>query len=197
MKFFVDLSKKQLVKSAASNVALERVVLKRCDSLAVEIVFVSRNAVATMPVGTTSSIALKRTFADSNFLALASGEPPTLNLNTVPLEAIFSAGNPAAISALLEIRWAVPGETTRTATLQAEVQNSVILGTEATPEAVPDGKATQSQAEAGTDNERWMTPLRTAQAIEEQVTNKPTAPHSHDDLYFRKNTALALSIALA
>lgn len=181
MKFFIDLTKKQLVKSAASNVALERLVLKRRDSLAVEVVFVQRNAVATMPVGTTTSVALKRTFADSNFLALASGEPPTLNLNTVPLEAIFSAGNPAAVSALLEIRWTVPGETTRTATLQAEVQNSVILGTEATPEAIPDGKATQAQAEAGTDNTKWMTPLRTAQAIAElappptwnSVTDKP------------------------
>lgn len=169
MKFFIDLSKKQLVKSAASNVALDRVVLKRRDSLAVEVVFVSRNAVATMPPGTTTAVALKRTFADSNFLALASGEPPTLNLNTVPLEAIFAQGNPASVSALLEIRWTVPGETTRNATLAAEVQNSVILGTEGTPEAIPDGKATQAQAIAGTENERWMTPLRTAQAIAAQA----------------------------
>lgn len=165
MKFFVDLSKKQLIKSAASNVALERVVLKRRDSLAVEVVFVSRNAVATMPAGTTVSVALKKSFADSNFLASASGTPPILNLNTVPLEALFTATAPSAIPALLEIRWTVPGETTRTATLTAEVQNSVILGTEGTPEAVPDLKATQAQAEAGTDNATWMTPLRTAQAI--------------------------------
>lgn len=164
MKFFVDLSKKQLIKSAASNVALERLVLKRRDSLAVEIVFVSRNAVAAMPAGTTTSVALKKSFADSNFLASASGTPPILNLNTVPLEAAFST-NPASLTALLEIRWTVPGETTRTATLQAEIQNSVILGTEATPEAIPDGKATQAQAEAGTDNTKWLTPLRTFQAI--------------------------------
>lgn len=191
MKFFIDLSKKQLVKSAASNVALDRVVLKRRDSLAVEIVFVSRNAVATMPPGTTTTVALKRSFSDSNFLALASGEPPTLNLNTVPLEAIFSEGNPATISALLEIRWTVPGETTRNATLAAEVQNSVILGSEGTPETIPDGKATQAQAEAGTDNSKWMTPLRTAQAIAQlappptwdAVLNKPATfpatPHTH------------------
>jgi hypothetical protein len=166
MKFFLDTTKKQLVKSAASNVALDRLVLKRRDSLAVEVAFVARGAVASMPAGTTTTVALKRTFADSNFLALASGEPPTLNLNTVPLEAAFSA-NPASVSALLEIRWSVPGETTRTATLAVEIQNSVILGTEQTPEALPDGKATQAEAEAGTDNAKWMTPLRTAQAIAE------------------------------
>ena len=190
MKFFLDTTKKQLVKSAASNVALDRLVLKRRDSLAIEVAFVARGALASMPAGTTTTVALKRTFADSNFLALASGEPPTLNLNTVPLEASFSS-NPAAISALLEIRWNVPGETTRTATLAVEIQNSVILGSEGTPEALPDGKATQAEAEAGTDHTKWMTPLRTAQAIAElappptwdSVTGKPaTFPataHTH------------------
>ena len=165
MKFFIDLSKKQLIKSAASNVALDRLVLKRRDSLAVEVVFVSRNAVASMPAGTTTTVALKRSFADSNFIALASGEPPTLNLNTTPIEAIFSETNPASISALLEIRWSIPGETTRNATLAVELQNSVILGTEGTPAAIPDGKATQAEAEAGLDHTKWMTPLRTVQAI--------------------------------
>jgi hypothetical protein len=190
MKFFLDTTKKQLVKSAASNVALDRLVLKRRDSLAVEVAFVARGAVAIMPAGTTTTVALKRTFSDANFLALASGEPPTLNLNTVPLEASFSA-NPAAVSALLEIRWSIPGETTRTATLAVEIQNSVILGSEGTPEALPDGKATQAEAEAGTDHTKWMTPLRTAQAIAElappptwdSVTGKPaTFPataHTH------------------
>ena len=163
MKFFLDTTKKQLVKSAASNVALDRLVLKRRDSLAVEVAFVARGAVASMPAGTTTTVALKKTFADANFLALA--ESGTLNLNTVPLEAAFAA-SPASISALLEIRWSVPGETTRTATLAVEIQNSVILGTEGTPAAIPDGKATQAEAEAGTDNTKWMTPLRTKQAID-------------------------------
>lgn len=188
MKFFLDLTKKQLVKSAASNVALDRLVLKRRDSLAVEVAFVARGAVATMPAGTTTTVALKTTFADANFLALASGTPATLDLNTVPIESAFSA-NPASIAALLEIRWSVPGETTRTATLRVEIQNSVILGTEATPATIPDGKANQDEAEAGTDNEKWMTPLRTAQAIAvlappptwDAVQNKPATfpPSSH------------------
>ena len=199
MKFFIDLSKKQLIKSAASNVALDRLVLKRRDSLAVEVVFVSRNAVASMPAGTTTTVALKRSFADSNFLALASGEPPTLNLNTTPIEAIFSDTNPASISALLEIRWSIPGETTRNTTLAVELQNSVILGTEQTPQALPDGKATQAQAEAGTDNDAWMTPLRTAQAIEAlaQPAYLGTAPPPEGSNYlFWINTSTGRQYAL-
>jgi hypothetical protein len=57
------------------------------------------------------------------------------------------------------------------------------LGTEGTPAAIPDGKATQSEAEAGTSNEKWMTPLRTMQAIAAFNTSAgigfmpaPTAP---------------------
>ncbi len=199
MKFFIDLSKKQLIKSAASNVALDRLVLKRRDSLAVEVVFVSRNAAASMPAGTTTTVALKRSFADSNFLALASGEPPILDLNTTPIEAIFSETNPASISALLEIRWSIPGETTRNTTLAVELQNSVILGTEQTPLAIPDGKATQAEAEAGTNNDAWMTPLRTAQAIEAlaQPAYLGTAPPPEGSNYlFWINTSTGRQYAL-
>lgn len=165
MKLFIDRKKREFVKSAASNVALERLVLKRRDLVPLEYVFCENGKAVATPAGTAITCALKLAFNDPNFLALASGEPPSLNLNTVPLEASFSTGK-ASLPALIEIRWTVPGEVTRTATLKAEVQNSVILGTEGTPQAMPDGKATQAEAESGTNNSAWMTPLRTAQAIE-------------------------------
>lgn len=180
MKLFIDRKNRRFVKSAASNVALDRLVLKRRDLVPLEVIFVENGAAVATPAGTTTTVALKKTFADSNFLALA--ESGTLNLNTVPLEAAF-ASNPASIPAFIEIRWSVPGETTRTATLAVEVQNSVIIGTEGTPAAIPDGKATQAEAEAGTNNDKWMTPLRTRQAIASFNTSSgigfmpaPTAP---------------------
>ena len=188
MKLFIDITSRRFVKSAASSAALPALTLKRRDSLALEIVFVQRGAAIATPVGTTFTTALKATYADANFLALAAAG--TLDLNTVPLEAAF-ASSPAVVSALLEVRWTATGQATRTATLPVEVQNSVILGTEATPVAMPDGKATQAQAEAGTDNSSWMTPLRTAQAILrlaatswESITGKPTtfAPSAHTHL---------------
>lgn len=165
MKLFIDRKARKFLKSAASNVALERLVLKRRDLVPLEYIFVENGAPVATPAGTTITCAIKRKFTDANFLALASGTPPTLNLNTIPIEALFATGE-AVLAVYLEVRWAATGETTRTAILKADLQNSVILGTEGTPQAMPDGKATQAEAEGGTDNERWMTPLRTAQAIE-------------------------------
>jgi hypothetical protein len=188
MKLFLDSKNRRFVKSAASNVALQTLVLKRRDQVPLEVIFVE-NGVAVSPVtGTTTTVALKTSFSDANFLALAAPGQTILDLNTLPVEAAFSS-DPASISAYLEIRWTAPSQALRTATLQVEVQNSVILGDEATPAALPDGKATQAEAEAGTDNEKWMTPLRTAQAIAElappptwdSVLNKPATfpPSAH------------------
>ena len=190
MKLFLDLKNRRFVKSAASNVALDRLVLKRRDTLPIEILYVENGATATPPAGTTAAVGLKAKFSDSNFLAFAAPGQTILDLNTIPVEAAFSS-NPATISALLEIKWGAPGTALRTATLQVELQNSVITGDEGTPAAIPDGKSTQAEATAGTDNDKWMTPLRTAQAIAElappptwdSVTGKPaTFPataHTH------------------
>lgn len=188
MKLFLDSKARRFIKSAASNVALQTLVLKRRDQVPIEVVFVE-NGVAVDPIlGTQTTVALKSSFSDANFLALAAPGQTILDLNTVPVEAAFSS-DPASISAYLEIRWSAPSQALRTATLQVEVQNSVILGDEQTPAALPDGKATQAEAEAGTDNAKWMTPLRTAQAIAElappptwdSVLNKPATfpPSTH------------------
>lgn len=189
MKLFLDTKARRFVKSAASNVALDRLVLKRRDQIPVEIIYVENGTAITPPAGTTASIGLKAKFSDPNFLAYAAPGQTILDLHTVPVEAAFSSTNPSAISALLEIRWGAPSTALRTATLQVELQNSVITGDEGTPAAMPDGKATQEQAETGTDNSTWMTPLRTAQAIAElappptweSVTGKPSVfpPESH------------------
>jgi hypothetical protein len=188
MKLFIDISTRRFVKSAASSVALPALVLKRRDIMPVEVVFVQRGAAVATPAGTISRVALKSKFSDANFLALA--DSGTLDLYTQPVEDLFP-GSTASADALLEVRYTRTGESTRTATLQVEIQNSVILGNEATPAVVPDGKATQAEATAGTSNEKWMTPLRTAQAIAQlappptwaSVLNKPaTFPataHTH------------------
>jgi hypothetical protein len=169
MKLFLDTKARRFIKSAASNVALQTLVLKRRDQVPLEVIFVE-NGVAVDPVaGTTTTVALKSSFSDANFLALAAPGQTILDLNTLPVEAAFSS-DPASIAAFLEIRWTAPSQALRTATLQVEVQNSVILGDEQTPAAIPDGKATQAEAEAGEDHTKWMTPLRTEQAITAQVS---------------------------
>ena len=132
-----------------------------------EVIFVQRGAAVATPAGTTIRVALKSKFSDANFLALA--DSGALDLHTTAVEDLFP-GNTASADALLEVRYARTGEATRTATLQVEIQNSVILGTEGTPAAIPDDKATQAEAESGTDHTKWMTPLRTKQAIAALVT---------------------------
>ena len=203
MKLFLDLKNRRFVKSAASNVALQTLVLKRRDQVPLEVVMVEAGAAVATPAGTEITVALKAAFSDSNFLALAAPGDTILDLFTEPVEAAFSS-NPASIAAFLEIRWSAPGEALRTATLQVELQNSVITGDEGTPAAMTDGKATQAEAEAGTDNERWMTPLRTAQAIEalaatdwDSISGKPTEfppePHTADKITDFASAVVAVS----
>ena len=203
MKLFLDLKNRRFVKSAATNVALDRIFLKRRDTLPIEVVYVENGAVATPPAGTTAAVGLKAKFSDSNFLAYAAPGQTTLDLNTSPVEAAFSS-NPATVSALLEIKWGAPGTAHRTATLAVELQNAVITGDEGTPAAIPDGKATQAQAEAGTDNAKWMTPLRTAQAIQalaatdwDSISGKPAEfppePHTADKITDFASAVVAVS----
>lgn len=190
MKLFVDLTTRRFVKSAASSAALPTLVLKRRDAMPVEVIFVQRGAAVATPAGTTSRVALKSKFSDSNFLAVA--DSGTLDLYTQPVEDLFP-GSTASADALLEVRYARPGEATRTATLQVEIQNSVILGTEGTPATIPDGKATQAEAEAGTDHTKWMTPLRTAQAIAVQsskvhISAAPPSPVVNGTIWINSDT---------
>jgi hypothetical protein len=182
MKLFLDQKNRRFIKSAASNVALQTLVLKRRDQVPIEVVFVENGVAISAIPGTQTTVALKSSFSDANFLALAAHGQTILDLNTQPVEAAFSS-SPDSIAAYLEVKWTAPAQALRTATLQVEIQNSVIIGTEGTPAAVPDGKATQAEAEAGTDNDKWMTPLRTRQAFLAQSSNNgigfmaaPTAP---------------------
>ena len=164
MKLFIDIKNRRFVKSAASNVALDRLHLKRRDQVPLEIILVEAGAAVATPAGTEFSVGLKSAFSDSTFLAFAAPGQTTLDLFTEPVEAAFLSGK-ASIPAYLEVKWAAPGEALRTATLKVDLQNSVITGDEGTPAVMPDGKSTQAEAEAGTDNDKWMTPLRTKQAI--------------------------------
>jgi len=194
MKLFLDIKSRRFCKSAASNVALQTLHLKRRDQVPLEIVFVANNAVVTAPTGTTTTVGLKAKFSDPNFLALAPAGTAILDLFTEPVESAF-ATNPAAIPALLEVKWSAPGEALRTATLQVELQNSVILGDEGTPTAIPDLKATQAEAEAGESNDKWMTPLRTHQAIatypRPHISPTPPSPVVNGSIWVDSNTLRA------
>ena len=163
MKLFLDLPTRQFVRSAASSAPLPRTFFKRRDKAQIEIVFVEKAAAVPIPSGTTFLTGLKTGFAATEFLAL-SDSTGLLDLHTEAVEALF-AEEPDTVTALLEVKTTAPGEETRTATLAVDLQNSVILGDEGSPAAQVSLKATSADATSGVSNEKWMTPLRTAEAI--------------------------------
>jgi hypothetical protein len=191
MKLYIDLATRRFVRGqGGTSTALSRLTFKRRDVIALDIDFLQRGEVVPTPVGTTITAALKSKFSDGEFLAVADSAG-TLDLYTQPVEDLF-VGNTASVSALIEVKWSAPGEAMRTATLAVELQNSVILGDEGIPASVPSLKATLAEAEAGTSNEKWTTPLRVWDAIRAwaaanftwaNLAGKPAtfppSPHTH------------------
>jgi hypothetical protein len=181
MKFYIDIHTRRFVRSAAAGIPLETLFFKRRDAFEVEVVFVDRTGIVPTPAGTTFLAGIKSSFG-GDFLALTDAAGG-LNLHTTAVEALF-AEEPEKVAAYFEIKSTTPGEETRTHTLLVDLQNAVILGDEGTPAALLDSKATQAEAEAGTDNEKWMTPLRTAEAISAAERIFAFAAASPETTYF-------------
>ena len=135
MKFFIDISTRRFVRSAAAAIPVETLFLKRRDKFQVDVLLVDRGTIVPAPVGTTYTAGIKRTFADTQFLAL-SDSTGLLDLYTTDLDALF-ADDPASVSAFLEIKSVSATEQTRTHTLAVEIQNAVITGDEGVPTTVP------------------------------------------------------------
>jgi hypothetical protein len=85
---------------------------------------------------------------------------------------------------MLEIQWMSGSSVGSSLTLPITIFNDVIRGDEGAPADLPifytsetsDFLATQAEAEAGGDNTKWMSPLRTAQAIAELASS---SSHTH------------------
>jgi hypothetical protein len=99
---------------------------------------------------------------------------------------------------MIEVEWTTGTQVGSSLTLPVTIHNDVIRGDEGEPAELPlfytsetpDFLATQSEAETGTNNTKWMSPLRTAQAIAslaatdwDSVSDKPEtfppASHTH------------------
>lgn len=172
MKFHIDINTRRFVRSAAAAIPLETLFFKRRDAFEVEVVFVDRTGIVPTPAGTTFLAGIKSSFG-GDFLALTDAAG-VLNLHTSEVEALF-ADEPEKVSAYFEIKSTTPGEQTRTHTLAIDLQNAVILGDEGVPADSPSLKASQAEAQAGLSNDKWMTPLRTAEAIAALATSGGTA----------------------
>ena len=150
---------------------------KRRDRFPVELRFMQNGSVVSKPTGAVGVLALKDSIAygtafvaSAEWSAAGYGSNSTyifdLNLNTEPLEELFD-GEPNSKDLSAEVSVSQGSYVISSQTFGITVSNDVVRGDEESPVGVPDGKATQAEAEAGTSNEKWMTPLRTAQAIAE------------------------------
>lgn len=94
-----------------------------------------------------------------------------LRLDTVELLALFS-DEPGSVSLAMEIEWVYDTPSSPVTVRQTSkpvpvvVSNDYIRETDGLPVTALDLKATKAEAEAGESNVKWMTPLRTKQAIE-------------------------------
>ena len=204
MRIYLDIDSRRLF--SAPGRPLSKLEFKRRDNDAIELIFLREDVAQELAAGTIAKIGVKADAAfDSEFLAVAtlaktgtgtstvySGE---LNFNTAEMATAFSA-EPSTLAAMLEIEWITGSSLSSSKTLPVTLHNDVIRGDEGEPATLPlfyssatsDFKATQAEAEEGLDNTKWMTPLRTAQAIAEltdwdSVSGKPStfspSAHSH------------------
>jgi hypothetical protein len=173
MRIYLDLDSRQILSTP--NRPVRNLEFKRRDHDSLELQFVRGGTVVAVSSGTTVQFGLKPIdqysagfYSTGAFVKSGSGEAAIFSaaftLNTQPIAQAFDL-EPKSISAMLEIELRDGDTVASSVTLPVTIANDVIRGDEATPAAMPDGKATQAEAQAGTDNTKWMTPLRTKQAI--------------------------------
>jgi hypothetical protein len=220
MRIYIDIDSRRILTSATRPAT--RLEFKRRDNDAFEVQFLRAGAVQSLPVGTIARVGVKATedfageFLATDTLSVSGTGADTVyrgafNLNTTALEALFPT-EPASITAMLEVQWMSGTFVGSSLTLPITIFNDVIRGDEGAPADLPlfytsstsNFLATQAEAEAGSDNTKWMSPLRVAQAIEElgggggvsswnDLTDKPStfppSTHTHPLSAFTQSSA--------
>jgi hypothetical protein len=149
-------------------------------SVPLEVVFTRSSQAVTLPEGTSLAFVLKPknqltggTLVLHGDFSLAPSNiyTGTANFFTQPLMALLGLSDDATandmpqLEAVAELEWTVAAQRFVSATFPIIVESPLRRTNDDTPAALPDLKATQEEAEAGLDNAKWMTPLRTAEAI--------------------------------
>jgi hypothetical protein len=183
MRLYLDIETRAFYPTLSPVAEIKRAKFKRRDTEVFEVVFVKNRKPFVFDGEFSGTLGIKK-FNDyaGGYLAFApswdvvtteNGTAYTffVNFNTTQVESEFAA-LPAlmqTVYAMLEVQWknenSILPEVYSSVTLPITIHNDVIRGDEGTPSIAYDGKATQAEAEAGTNNEKWMTPLRTSQAI--------------------------------
>jgi hypothetical protein len=196
MRLYLDLDSRNFLESPRFPRALSTLALKRRDTDSIELQYLRDTTVQELPAGTTIRLGLKPAadytgdfLASGTFTKTGTGTSTKylldLNLNTASIDTAFSSTptEPETLAAMLEIEWTTGTTISSSKTLPVTIANDVIRGDEGEPADLPvfytaetsDFKATQAEAETGTNNLSWMSPLRTFQAIAAWVSANPIA----------------------
>ena len=183
MKLYLDLDTRAFYPAPSPVASIKRIQFKRRDTEFIQIIFAQKSKPIELPTGYVGTLGIKKfNQFNSNYIAVApnwqvvSVDGVTaygfyLNFFTSEIETAFSTiALGGALQAMLEVQWkniALPNPVINSSvTLAVSINNDVIRGDEGVPSpATNDFRATQIESEAGVDNTKWMTPLRTAQAI--------------------------------
>ena len=198
MRIYLDLDSRRFFSTIIRPAV--RLEFKRRDNDIFQVQFLRDGVVQELPVGTVARVGLKATddyagdFLATDTLAktgtgtaaIYSGQ---FNLNTSSIETLFVA-EPESVTAMLELQWTSGTQVGSSLTLPVTIFNDVIRGDEGAPANLPlfytaetsDFLATQAEAQAGADNTKWMSPLRTAQAISALASTSSQHTHPLGDL---------------
>ena len=179
--------------------ALLSLPMTRGDRFPVELRFISGGKFSSLPEGASGKLMLKRAGAyAADPLAASLGWVKSgaaantiytfsLNLNTVQINSALT-GNTLELA--LEVEWSHGDTIQSSLPVSVVVARDYIQGSEGIPEEAIDLRATEADAIAGTNNEKWVSPLRAWDAIRAwananfnwaNLADKPStfAPSSH------------------
>ena len=154
--------------------ALSALRYRKSDRLQWPLRFLQDESFVELPAESSLSVAVKRTRGSGSYLALATSPAKTgtgssaiytfdLNLNTE--QVAYELSDKDSVECVLEVEIVTPAQRLTSQSVPLVIERDIIADNAPPPVAIPDLKATQQEAEAGSDNQKWMTPLRVAQAI--------------------------------
>lgn len=186
MQIAIDLSTRTVM--TWTGVAITSLGMTCRDRFLVDVRFISNGQFVELPEGAQGKLSIKapRAWAGQARAFSLSWEKTIkpvvyrffLRLDTIELIELF-AGEPDSVGLEMEIEWvynlgATPIRQT-SKPIPVVISNDYIRETDGLPVLAIDLKATEGDATAGVSNERWMTPLRTNQAVLGLLATEPEA----------------------
>jgi len=155
-----------------SRVGSSPIALNQGDVIPLSVSFQQGGKTIELPHGSSGKVGIKKDLGATEFLAYSDawrqagvGSSSSylfdLNLDTLELQAALETST--GIAAIMEVQVCLDGYVVSIST-PVKFSKNLFSGTASEP-SHPDYKASQANAEAGADNAKWMTPLRTFQAI--------------------------------